>query len=362
MERVLLKPGKARLTALMLGLAVLTLVMAFLPAVCLPVALVMPLLACPLFGQERGTWIACLSAVAPCACSMLNGYDALYSLSLASVGVLTLAATARVNAKRMPVRAAIAQFVFAYAAALLMALLAASRALGGNISTGLADAAETWVLSGDQPGLTLYRLATYGLVGVPDSYQNASLMAFVFDSSLIRQMTLSLRLTVTQYARAFLPSLFMQAVLIGGLFCALRVTRINGSLLVVKQLGLKTSDRVTLVEEPPGFGALDLAGRERWTLMFMGLAGLMLLSGGSLAQTLGLLFYAAFQTVYQLLGAAALVGALTMRRPEHKALIGVGAAIVYAVAPVALLMAGIMDSFLHIRTRRKPNEEEHKEE
>ena len=75
MENINLKPKKAELSAIVAGLAVLSVIMLVFPASSLPLSLVLPLLSCPLMGhrkQQPFVWAGTL--VAPFA-AVFAGYD-----------------------------------------------------------------------------------------------------------------------------------------------------------------------------------------------------------------------------------------------------------------------------------------------
>ena len=61
------------------------------------------------------------------------------------------------------------------------------------------------------------------------------------------------------------------------------------------------------------------------------------------------LLYAAFTTVYQLLGAAVMVFTLSRRHPERKPLYAVLAGTLYLLFPVALFLLGVVDQFVNLR-------------
>ena len=68
--------------------------------------------------------------------------------------------------------------------------------------------------------------------------------------------------------------------------------------------------------------------------------------------------YAAFSGVYQLLGAAVLVFLLSRNHPARTPLYGTLAAVLYAIFPFALLVLGMADQFMHLRTAGQSHQEE----
>lgn len=363
MKVVALKPGLQRIRSMALILAALTLAMAFSPLLCLPVALLMPLLACPIWRDGRLRWAALASAAAPAVLALFHGCQWPYALGLALPGGLTLAVT---HAVRTPAQMAkqrtIAWYVAAYAAALLGALTGAAQALGGSLPEGLANAVAQWVMADEQPGWTLYRLAGLGLLNVPQT-GNVSALSLLLDAALIHQMLLSLRLTVSDLVWLYLPLLYVKCSLLGGLFCALRVRKLNASFLVVRQNQTSARAPQTCVAEPPGFGLLALPRALHGLLLAMGAASLVLLGmEAQLSRMLGVLFYATFTETYQILGAAVAVGALSLRSPDKKILYGIGVAAVYVLAPVVLFFIGLLDRAMRFRARFVRHADHHKEE
>lgn len=358
-----IRPERSRLLAAVVGLLALTGLMVLFPAACLPLALMTPLLACPLVGSRR-QWAAWLAAAAPAAVSLLCRFDFLYSLSLLLPGMLPLGLTLWLGArKKLAASLSIGLYVCAYAVSLTLITLAAVRVLGAEVAEGLSELLVAQVEASDQPGLLLYRFAAAGLLAVPDGYSDGLLPLFLLDPSLIRQMLLSLRLNVALMLQDLLPWLFVQACMLGGLFTALRVQHMRCAVLVVAPDPEHPGERKARVVSPPGFRLMVIPPRLRWTLCLMALASLLLIGAeGRLAQTLGLLFYAAFSCAFQLAGAAVLVCVLSARNPGHAALYGALSAVLYALFPIALFFLGVADQALHFRSRLLKTTDSHKEE
>ncbi|MCI6041391.1 MAG: hypothetical protein MR742_12875 [Clostridiales bacterium] len=361
MQSSAIRPERSRLFAAVAGLLVLTGLMAFFPFACVGLALLTPLLGCPLAGSNR-QWAAWLAAVAPAAVSLLYRIDPLYALSLLLPGVLPLVLTLWLKArKKLAAPLSIGLYIGAYALALTSVTLAAVHALGTGLAEGLALLLSSYVEASDQPGLLLYRFAAAGLLAVPEDYSGV-LPLFLLEPSVIWQMLLSLRLNVQLMLEDALPWLFVQACLLGGLFTALRVQRLRCAVLVVGPDPEHPGERKARVVAPPGFRLMAIPPRLRWVLCLMALASLVLISAQSdLFQTLGLLFYAAFSCVFQLAGAAVLVCMLSTRNPDRTLLYGVLTALLYALFPMVLFFIGIADQALHFRSRLLTSTDSHKE-
>ena len=275
-QSAVIRPERSRLFAAVAGLLVLTGLMAFFPSACVGLALLTPLLGCPLAGSGR-QWAAWLAAAAPAALSLLYRFDPLYSLSLLLPGTLPMALTLWLKArKKLAAPLSIGLYIGAYAASLTLVTLAAAHALGTGIAEGLAQLLAAQVEASDQPGLLLYRFAAAGLLAVPDGYSGA-LPLFLLDPAVVRQMLLSLRLNVALMLENLLPWLFVQACLLGGLFTALRVQRMRCAVLVVGPDPEHPGERKARVVSPPGFRLMVIPSRLRWVLFLMALASLLLI-------------------------------------------------------------------------------------
>ena len=133
-QSAVIRPERSRLFAAVAGLLVLTGLMAFFPSACVGLALLTPLLGCPLAGSGR-QWAAWLAAAAPAALSLLYRFDPLYSLSLLLPGTLPMALTLWLKArKKLAAPLSIGLYIGAYAASLTLVTLAAAHALGAGIA------------------------------------------------------------------------------------------------------------------------------------------------------------------------------------------------------------------------------------
>ena len=360
MQAIALRPQRGQITGNLAGLALCVLGMLVFPVACIPLALLLPLFACPLIGHKT-QWASFLSAAAPSLISLANGMDFLYCLSLLAICGLPLAATELLRpGKKGASPLAFLFHIAAYAAALTAVSFCASRVLGGDLSAGLADALVSRVEASPRVGVTLYQLAASGLIGVPKAYQRAEMLVFALDPALIRQLLMSLRLTLNLSFAQLLPSLFVQACIIGGLFTALRVQRLQHSYLLVSgQQNPKAVGERVRVAIPPGFSMLQLPPPLRWPVSLIGLGALLCaMTPGSFAQELSLLLYTAFVCVFQLIGAAVAICLLSARHPDRKALYGVLAGFIYIFFPIVLFLIGVLDPVLHFRSKTLFQQEE----
>ena len=347
MQTVALKPKRAEWTAMMIGLLILCAAMFFVPAACVPLALAAPLLACPLAGrrEEAAAWF---SAAVPVIASLIAGYDAFYAASLLLIGALPLAITRLVPIKQRSGFKGVAIYVSCMAFSLTIVLALASRMLGGPLQYSLASAFTEWVEESPNRQALLRQFAMKGLLSVPEGYTAQGVTGVLMEAAYSRQMLMSLRLTLEMLIAHELPSLFVQACLIAGLFIPLRLERVSGVVLVVETR--TASDKRTRVVAPPSFRLLVMPRFLRSTAFVLAIASFVfMLSADGFTRTVGQLCYAAFETMFCLLGAAVMVFVYTKNDPDRKTHAGVLAAALYVIAPFVLFIVGLMDQTFHFR-------------
>lgn len=347
MQTVALKPKRAEWTALIVGLVILCAAMMAIPALCVPLALVMPLLACPLVGrkEEPLAWVA---AAVPVIASLIAGFDVLYAISLMLIGGLPLWLTRMIALPKRAGPVGMVLYIAATAFSLVVVLTMATRMLGGPLQYSLAQAAIEKLKHAPELSELLYQLATMGLLSVPEGYTAQSVVRPLMEAAYQQQMLMSLRLTLEMLLAQYLPSLFVQSCVIIGVFTALRLDRMAGMVLVVEA---KTpSQKHTRVIAPPSFRLLAIPRNLRMLTLGLAVASLvLLLSQNSVMQIVGQLCYATFQTMFTLLGAAVLVFLYTKNDPDRKTLSGILAAAVYVMAPFVLFLIGLADQSFHFR-------------
>lgn len=360
MQSIALRPSRARYAALYLLLLLLALCPMLLPATALPAALLMPLCAGPLIRSDQA-WIAWLACAIPSAVSLACGYAVPYSLSLLLPGVMCFLVLGRRGKRKghLSTPRAMALCIASYAASLTFIALCGSLAMGDGLVSGLKALLLERLETAEYPGIVLYRLAAMGLISVPKAYQNASLLLFAYDPVLIRQMTLSLQLTLDVLLPRMIPTLFAQICLPGGIFTVLHHVYFRGATLLVEANPRVSSERKTYVLPVFRFRMLTLPRPLRWPLFGAGLSGVLLITaGGSLEMTLGWLLYTSFSVIVQLQGAAASMFWLAKRTPEHTALHGALIAVLYVLMPPVLFWIGLADLIFHLRARTILNHDE----
>lgn len=346
METVGVRPERAHLRSLVIGLCLLCAVILFLPPLSFPLALALPLLACPLVGQRQEPLVYVAAAI-PTVSALMAGLDTLYAVSLALVTLLPLAVTKWLpTGKRVGPMGAL-WYMGAVAAGLLSVLASATHALGGPLWRELTALWIDRISRSERAGLLLYRFAAAGLIPMPEG----QVLMHVFEPAMIRQLLFSLRRTLEGLLFDGLPMLFIQGSMIVGLFTSLRVQRTNGIVLVVE--AKSPSQKTAHLTVPAGFRLIAVPNGLSWPLTLMALSALLLwLIDHPLAQILGQLCYTTFETAFALVGAAVFVCVCTVRHPRRKTLFGVLAAALYVFAPFVLFLIGLTDQNFHYRVNQ----------
>lgn len=350
MERVPIRPGRSQIYALLIGLSAVCAVMVLVPQLCMPLSLLIPLLACPLAGRREEP-IVYVAAAMPAVSSLIEGYDPFYSVSLCLAGALALLVTKLLPQKKRAGASGILWYVGAVACGLTAVALSAGRVLGGPLWKSLAALMTDAVARNEQAGLLLYRFAAAGLISLPEGYAGGTLLAHVLEPMVVRQMLMSLSLTLEKLLFDLIPAFFVQASLLVGLFTSLRVQRMNGVILLVEaQISGEKKARVAV---PPGFRLLTLPPKTRWPIMLMAVAALVMMSANApVAQIVGQMCYTLFETTFMLVGAAVVVFMVSRSRPDRTTLSGILAAALYVMLPFMLFLIGLTDQTFHYRLKR----------
>lgn len=347
MQTVAMKPRRADWAAMSVGLTALCIGMLLVPALCAPLALGVPLLACPLAGrkEEPLAWFAC---AVPALSSLLAGYHAAYAISLVLIGLLPMIITKAIPLPKRPGAKGMLLYIAAMTISLALVLATAAYALGGPLQVTLPEKAVEAIGSMKNPALMLHQLASMGLLNLPDGYAGDSLMRPLMQSAYNQQMLMSLRLTLEMLVSQLLPGLFVQACLITGLFTALRLERVSGVVLVVE--AKSASEKQTRVIAPPSFRLLAMPRQLRWMAIAMFIAAFgLILSVNPVLSMLGRLFFATAQTLFELLGAAIVVFLITRHDPDRRTGAGIAAVALYVLLPQILLLIGIVDRAMNFR-------------
>ena len=350
MESVSIKPGRRQIKMLILGVCALCILMVYMPQLCLPIVLILPLLACPLVGRSQGP-VVFMAAVIPAVASLMAGCDALYAASLALPVLLPLLVAKFVPLPKQAGMEGMLWYISSVAAGLLAVLASVTYVLGGPLWQTLPELFGRIVQSNEQAGLILYRFAAAGLVPLPEGYESGEVLQHAFDPVFVQQLLLSVKMTMERLMFELLPSYYVQLSLIVGVFAALRVQKISGVVLVLE--AHKPGEKKARVALPPGFAMLRLPPQARGPVLLAAVASLVLMMMQSpLLQIMGHLYYALFESVFRLVGAAVLVFVLSAKHPKYKILFGVLTAAAYVIAPFLLFLIGVTDQTFHYRVKR----------
>ncbi|MBE5801411.1 MAG: hypothetical protein E7319_03900 [Clostridiales bacterium] len=361
MQAISLRPQHRLLISKQIVLAILTVLMAAVPVLCLPLAILMPLFSCPLIGHKE-QWTAYLSIPVATAVSLVYGMPALYAFSLVLVTGLPVLLTVYLGKKRGGSQLALLMYMGSYAVSLIGVILCCV-ALFGPLPEAAAQFVRQWLMQSPKRSEYIYKALASGLLPVPEGYTNISAFTIAINPLFLEQIGLEVVLRVREQVVVSLPSAYVQISIVAGLFTALRVQRLNHAYLLVDQ---RRKDEVK-VAITPGFAMLRLPRKARTFLLIMaGVSFLMALTDGPLL-LMALVIQTVFVTCYALIGAAVVCGFMMRKDPDKRVMGGVLAAALYLLMPSMLMVLGVFERFLRLKsnpddtsddTHQEENEEE----
>ena len=360
MQAVNLHPQRRMIVSKQIVLFVLAVLCIAVPALCLPVALCMPLFSCPLIrGKEQ--WSAYVTAPVPALVALLDKGHPVYALGIALAALLPVAATAILSKEKTGTP------VIFYVYAFLCALSGALALYGIYLQSGLwlpelagAKAVE-FVMHHPQRAQLLHQAMLSELLPVPAGYTKVSILSYYLDPIFLRQMMLALESRVVQWVYKLLPMLLINASIILGLFTGLRVQRLRNAFLLVDK---DKPGKVCIAMTPP-FSQLNLPRKWRWAILAFLLVQLFLGGAEGVWAILSLLLGYTAETLLQLQGAAMVCSWLMKSDPDRRNMAGWVAAALYLLLPIALLVLGCFDNLSAFRRHTEDDNEEsdhHKEE
>ncbi|MDD3334959.1 MAG: hypothetical protein PHI98_05505 [Eubacteriales bacterium] len=354
MQAIALRPQRGQIIGMLTGIVVLTLCMALLPALCLPLGFLLPIFACPLIGTKK-QWAGIAAVILPPAIALLRGLPTLFSLSLLFACGAPVLTAILLHPKKASSPMSYFFYLAAYLFGVIIVLIGLQSTLKGDLAAGLAQQITNSVGEASSGGTALYQLAASGFISLPSGAASRGLLSFLVDQTVVRQSLMSLRLSLETLLNQLLPTWIVQVCLLGSVFTTLRVQRLHHSYLLVDQVH-KEQVKLAVI---PGFSALQLP-KGAGAMMAVTFMGAIIFSGvsGSWAQQLSLLMLAVFLNVYELLGAAVLIGLLSRRNPDGKILYGCIAAALYVIFPTALFFLGVLDPLFHFRTMKQNESKE----
>lgn len=325
-----------------------------LPPLAFVVAFTLSLIVCPAFS-DGDIWYALALPLAPAIGFFASGGDAYFSVLLTMFPYLCLLVVAAKQRWRMTFLMEILLCTGAFLLSALGMLIRLSELLGGPLFQSLSQYVVDWIQGSPLSGNILYQLTQFGFLTVPDAYRDTAafqLGSFVLlNPPLQKELLNMLRLRLNEGFAQWIPSILMQGSIILGLFTALTTERAR-------------SRKATVPLPIPSFTLLRLSRREQRFMLALCI-GIVLTSFSDNAVTslVCALMYAAFVSVYQLLGAAIMVFTFSRRHPERAVLYGILAALIYLIFPVALFLLGVVDQFIKFRTSGiQPKDQDQEEE
>lgn len=333
------------------GLAVAVLLVGVLlaPTLAFPIALTLSLAVCPAFAKGD-IGLALALPLAPMVAYLLGGGNLTLALCIPLAPYLCLLGFLLAKRQRYSFAAKALLCAVAFSFAALAMLSHIGTTLGGSLFPSLAEYAVQRVQGSLSSGNILYRLASIGFLPMPEAYRNAAGLQLgdiiLLNPLLQYELINMLRLRLTEGLQLWIPSLLMQGAITVGLFTAFLSER-------------AAAQKAGNPKAAPLFRTLHLPRREqRYMLVICIGTVLTSLSGQTFTTVLCTLFYSAFATVYQLLGAAVMVFVLARRHPQRTALYGVFAALLILVFPLALFLLGMADQFMPLRAASLNHQEE----
>ncbi len=349
MEGIQVKPKRAQIMVNVVALGALASIALLMPGAGVLCALLTPLFSCPLIRRKE-EWMGWIGCAAPAAGALMAGIDPLIALAFSFAAVFPTA-----MARILPIQKRVgARGLMLHCACTAWGLTLTVAIVTWRLGQPLAQALPVWavryVQQSPNPGLVLYRLASAGLLAVPQRYASSELLVHLLEPQLISEMLLSFRRTVELLAQHTLPAAFSGACLMVGVFTSLRVEHLNGVMLIVERDLHKPHERKTRVVSPPGFRLLALPQKAYFVLLGLFLLTMMIGQANGFAGTLTGLINGALYAVFMLVGAAVMVFRFTQRFPDREALIGAITAAVCVLCPMLPIAFGLSDGWMHFRS------------
>lgn len=363
MQAVSLRPQQRLLMSKRIALYALVVLIGLVPALSLPLTMLLPLFICPLINGKKN-WMAWIAVPLPSVIVLLYGYHPAYAASLLLVTGLPAMVTWRMN----PVQSSKPESILMYVAVMALALGVALWALyldawqeGVGLAEFLSEKVEQWVMTHPQRTSLLYRAMSTGLLPVPEGYQQVTLLNLTIDPVFLSEVRLMLRTRVAQLVETKVPTLLVEASILLGVFIDLRILRMWGSYLLLN----KAEPNKVSIALAPSFSRLQMPRRWRVVLLICCLSYFFTIGFQGFGYRLGQLMYATFETAYRLQGAAVICSLIMGEKQERRVLAGIAAGLLFVMMPFAAFLAGCFENVFSFRLRaeddkkeREKNEEE----
>ena len=363
MQAISLRPQKRLIVSKRIALYLLVVLIAFVPALSLPLTMVMPLFLCPLMWDKDHRWIALLTLPMPALAVYLHGYHPAYAIALLLVvGAPTFAAYREYASGRIlkDWEQVYMMTVLCSTGLAICALCMDQWQTGVGLAEYVAGQVEQLVMHHPNRTKLLYQIISTGLLPVPEGYNQVTLLNLTLDPVFLSEVRLMLRSRVMQAVEESLPSLLMQSGIIIGLFIHLRILRMWGSYLLMD----KEEPEKIRVAMAPSFATFRLSERVRWVLMLFCLFYFVVAGSKGFVLRLAQVLYYTFETLIKLQGGAALCNLFTRKNADRRVLAGIAVAVLYLALPFGLFLIGCFENVLPFReqTEDDKNEREKNEE
>ena len=363
MQAISLRPQQRLIVNKRIVLFLLVALIAVIPALSLPLTMLMPLFICPLMWAKK-RWIALITLPMPALITYLNGFPIAYSMILLAVaGAPTYAAYLEYRDGKFQENweQAYMAIMICTAGLAIWALYLEQWHAGIGLPEFIAGHVEQWVMNHPQRTQLLYQAMASGLLPVPEGYEKVTLLNLTLDPIFLGEVRLMLRTRVMNLVETAVPSLLVQSGIIIGLFIQLRILRMWGSYLLMD----KGEPEKISVAMAPSYATFRLAERVRWVLLLFCLLYFILAGTKGYVFRLTQVLYYTFETLYQLQGGAVVCDFIIRKNADRRVLGGILAAVLYLFAPFALFMIGCFDNVFSFRSKteddkneREKNEEE----
>lgn len=363
MQAISLHPQQRLLVNKRIALYVLVVLIGIAPALSLPLTMLLPLFICPLLKGKK-SWIAWLAIPLPALIVLLRDGQAAYAASLLLLVAAPALVTWRMKADEYSKPESILVYIAVMALTLgfsLWALYLDAWQEGVGLAAFLSEKVEQWVMTHPQRTELLYRALSAGLLPLPQGYQQVTLLNLTLDPVFLGEIRLMLKTRVAYLVDAKLPTLFVQAAIILGVFINLRIQRMWGSYLLLN----KAEPNKVSIALAPCFSRLRMPRKWRVVMLICCLSYFLISATQGFGYRLAQVLYATFETAYQLQGAAMVCFLIMGDQQEKRVLAGIAGGLLFVAMPFAAFVAGCFEGMFSFRSRagddkneREKNEEE----
>jgi hypothetical protein len=308
--------------------------------------------------EERTAMTALFTAPLPALIVLLYRWPMGYGLGLLLVTALPMVIAWRMDGKE----SAAAQSLLVYPAVMTLALCIALLGLrplyqDAGLPAWLAEWATGWVMKHPQRTQLLYQAMSSGLLPVPEGFSNFTLLTLTINPVFLHQLELEMHARFLSLIRTSIPSLVVEGGMIIGLFTALRVQKLRNAYLLVD----RENPQKVRIALTPSFSMLRIPKGWNWKLLLFLIFYLLFYGSGGVLSTMAVLLRNAFETLYQLQGAAVICAWLMRQDEDRRTLAGIAAAALYLLVPMALFIIGCFHYLFPSRTQTEDDNNDERE-